>query len=874
MGRMAAAERLRSVNKKFAVGENPLEREQKLPVIVPTNQQQLEAMIKMLEDLYPNNTATPQQKQAMELWKFQVAQGTVGDQIKFDFVRRFYFWLLGRGSDIDHEKTSWGRANVAVFNPDVAAYIDQFAKKRMEFAIQLSLLKSRIPETLLGYYLYFKYIVNGKLEVRKDEQTGYSFYDISNEDFLQDWDLFKNVFDEENQNGTRARDRDGYADIAAGLRAPKGYAQFEGAVPYPATSQGVDKTGVSGTPASNLSLQPQDLQQKRVSQLDQSLHISAAQQKRQNSLAHNKTASAEEDEGTLPVQDASDLGGGTASSIAPQETPGAIDDSGFAYPFTPEQPYPGKGKAEMDERDSEWERRVRGSAANKTDNASKEMSGVQDNNAIAKARDSVAVAKAQKQAASARTMTHITGLENATNDLAALNARIENAEKRVDVGTPLRNEGRRREEGRDSSLMTPLKAATTAAKISIRQASKAETTAHEVAELAVNVEQQAQAIVRSPLPDNASGEEKQLRADTVKALREAKRQLQIQAMQKMFEESGYGSDASALAAEYGAGGSASYGSLNASELRDVEAIDENINRKLFEAAQAEVEAEKAGSDSVDKSGASEAAEESGNVSNLLANENENDEMEEVPVSSSSTSTSSHASDEKSGYVSVHSDTGDDESSLHLPPAEPSRYDGYLPAGARWLPGKLGKVFVEADGKHIVKYAQTTKEIEERVKFFEDNPELTVEAKRVKIRGREPGFEGEGLRMPFMKNFISLRNFDKKSLSAQEKTDLGRALDEAYSKLKYASYSDVTNLDNIAVWTSVMPTGKRVFAVQFYEGGNPGKKPVKNTPDLARANYMMRLRNEPGAVAIVNEFLGIKKATELRAKGGAMQMKKR
>lgn len=830
-GRMAAAERLRAVNKKFAVGENPLEREQKLPVIMPTNQQQLESMIKMLEDLYGNNP-TEQQKQAMELWKFQVAQGTVGDQIKFDFVRSFYFWLLGRGSDVDHKNTSWQRANVAVYNPEVAAYIDQFAKKRMDFAVQLSLLKSRIPETLLGYYLYFKYIVRGKLELRTDKETGYSFYDISNEDFLQDWDLFKNVFDEENQNGTRARDRDGYADIAAGLRAPQGYAQFEGAVPFPATSAAVDRRGRSGTPASNLSLQPQDLEEKRVSQLDQSLHISRAQQKIEAS--ESKSQEEQQVEGTLPVRDESDLG--TPSSIAPQTAPGTINDSGFAQPFTPSKEYdPDKDSEVIKLRERLNEVR------NITDDRSQPMSGVKSD---------------------VRSQTHITGLTNATNDLIAFNARIADSEKRVDAATPLRNEGRRREEGRDSSVMTPIvkPAIQIAAQVAV-EANKVGVSAEDKTKLASILNESIAELEEAASKVAQQSEyDKKLVNDSLAKMRRLRAEMMAAKLQQRLASISGSSDI-ARAAEYGEGGSVSYGSMNSSELRDVSAIDENINRQLFEAAQAEANAAAHGSEAVDESEISAATEQrSGNVSNLIADEME----EEVPVnsSSSSTSTSSHASDEKSGYVSVHSDTGDNDSSLHLPPADPTRHDVWLPKGARWI--KPGKVFVEPDGKHVVKFVETKAEKQQRIQFYKDNPELTVPAESVTVVGRSGEHIAPGLRMSFMKGFVSLRQLDKKSLTGMQKDLLGQALFHAYSNLKYASYSDVTNLDNIAVWQQVMPDGRTAYTVRFYEGGTPGKKPVKNSPDLARANYMARLRNEPGAVAIVNEFLGIKKATELRA----------
>lgn len=120
-----AKEALKAANPKFHAGKDPLELETMMTTIQPTSRQELDQMTQMLEATYPIATRTQEQTQAIELWKFQIASGTVVDQVKFQFLRRFYFWLLGRGEKADTEKTLWGRANAAIHNPEVAAYIDQ-----------------------------------------------------------------------------------------------------------------------------------------------------------------------------------------------------------------------------------------------------------------------------------------------------------------------------------------------------------------------------------------------------------------------------------------------------------------------------------------------------------------------------------------------------------------------------------------------------------------------------------------------------------------------------------------------------------------------------------------------------------------------------
>lgn len=218
-----ARESLQYGNQKYKAGSDPLENESLLTRIEPTDKQQLAAMTKMLEDMYPN--PTPQQSQALALWKFQIAKGTVGDQVKFQFLRRFYFWLLGRGSKDDTDKTMWGRANAAVYNPEVAAYIDQFTDKRALYAMKLNMLSMRIPDNLNGYYLYFKYIVNGGLK-RIQNKDGTDYWDMSNEDYLEDFDIFQQAFGDPKK---------AYAELISPQANLHKKPAFEGAVPHPTT---------------------------------------------------------------------------------------------------------------------------------------------------------------------------------------------------------------------------------------------------------------------------------------------------------------------------------------------------------------------------------------------------------------------------------------------------------------------------------------------------------------------------------------------------------------------------------------------------------------------------------------------------------------
>lgn len=153
-GRSAVRAELRALNPKFHPGQDPIELEASRKVIMPTERQQLDKMTSMLEQAY--SEGTPEQQQALALWKFQVDSGSISDQVKLQFMRSFYFWLLGCGAKDDHDKTLWGRGNAATYNGEVREYIDMFLDKRKEYAMKLILLANRVPDTLYGYYLYFK----------------------------------------------------------------------------------------------------------------------------------------------------------------------------------------------------------------------------------------------------------------------------------------------------------------------------------------------------------------------------------------------------------------------------------------------------------------------------------------------------------------------------------------------------------------------------------------------------------------------------------------------------------------------------------------------------------------------------------------------
>lgn len=231
-----------AANKKFAVGKNPLELESELDVIQPQNAQQQKRMVEVMEALYKDAKNDPAKRVALEMWRMQLQSADAESLVKTDFQKRFYFWLLGRGTKEDTDKTFWGRGNMAAHNPEVAAYIDQFLESRANYAMQLALLANRAPTSLLGAYLYFKYIVNGNLkQTTKGDKT---WWHLDQSDYLEDFDLFRKYFDKvpDGNGGERAATRD---DQYSKLVQPQEFrAEVDpnapanaGQEPYPITSE-------------------------------------------------------------------------------------------------------------------------------------------------------------------------------------------------------------------------------------------------------------------------------------------------------------------------------------------------------------------------------------------------------------------------------------------------------------------------------------------------------------------------------------------------------------------------------------------------------------------------------------------------------------
>ena len=226
--RKAAQETLKSGFQKFKPGKDPIELEGALTVIQPQTKIQAQAVKTLLERMRGTAMANGDDAalSAIEMWQTNYEMDAANDDIKLAFMRDWWYWLLGRGSDADTERTPWGRANVAALNDEVAAYVETFIAKRLEWALKLVALRERVPRTLNEYYLFYKYIVRGNIARKKDDK-GVEYFDFNDEDFLQDWELMYRQFESvEQAEGPHVAD--------SLTDRPQGVPAFDGHEPYAA----------------------------------------------------------------------------------------------------------------------------------------------------------------------------------------------------------------------------------------------------------------------------------------------------------------------------------------------------------------------------------------------------------------------------------------------------------------------------------------------------------------------------------------------------------------------------------------------------------------------------------------------------------------
>lgn len=164
---------------KFGVEKDPLQKEFGIDEIQPLDEEGRQRMIQICDELIAAGGLHVEEQKALHIWKTNLVAEQIPGSVKHEFHRDFYRWLLGRGRDVDHQRTPWGRQSLAD-DKEVSAYLDQFVVKAHEFRVKIELLKMRRPTGIYQTYLYYKYIVRGVAGTQVN--------------FLRDWDILVDEF--------------------------------------------------------------------------------------------------------------------------------------------------------------------------------------------------------------------------------------------------------------------------------------------------------------------------------------------------------------------------------------------------------------------------------------------------------------------------------------------------------------------------------------------------------------------------------------------------------------------------------------------------------------------------------------------------------
>jgi hypothetical protein len=209
MRRVAAETRERkqtnaSDNRKYLPGLDALEKESSITDIVPLQKTETDRMMTIVNKLLSSGTLKDAEKQAFYFWKANLVIDNAKGAVHQEFMRDFWAWLLGRGTEADHKKSPWYRQSLCN-DSEVSAYVDAFVTKRHEFKIKLQLLSMRHPVGINQHYLYFKYVVRGQAP--------------DSDHFLDDWQLFLNEFGDAREKGQKERNRDEIGEVYQGENA-------------------------------------------------------------------------------------------------------------------------------------------------------------------------------------------------------------------------------------------------------------------------------------------------------------------------------------------------------------------------------------------------------------------------------------------------------------------------------------------------------------------------------------------------------------------------------------------------------------------------------------------------------------------------------
>lgn len=171
-------------NVKYKAPSDPLQVETTLKDMEPTQAQEHSKMLEVVNLLIDDPKVVGEEKKALSVWKANLLASTIGSHVKKAFVRDFWAWLVGQGTQQDVDRTFWGRRPLTD-DPEVERYISLFPAKMQEYRVKLYLLANRRPIGINECFLFYKYIVRGDFKV----DSGFDA------EFLKDWQTFGKAYD-------------------------------------------------------------------------------------------------------------------------------------------------------------------------------------------------------------------------------------------------------------------------------------------------------------------------------------------------------------------------------------------------------------------------------------------------------------------------------------------------------------------------------------------------------------------------------------------------------------------------------------------------------------------------------------------------------
>ena len=158
-----------SIGQKFRAWKTDLQKEFMLDKMTALSSERRKYVEQFIERKLKDPEVPKKEKRGWAMWKAMHEAEGLEQQADTNLVKGFTAWLMGRGSDCDHQKTPWGREPHAMELPEARAFIDGFVDALMESEKYLLKLIWKTPQTLEEWFIYYKYVLNADTYIKYDD---------------------------------------------------------------------------------------------------------------------------------------------------------------------------------------------------------------------------------------------------------------------------------------------------------------------------------------------------------------------------------------------------------------------------------------------------------------------------------------------------------------------------------------------------------------------------------------------------------------------------------------------------------------------------------------------------------------------------------